>query len=148
MVRKLVSFILLSVLALQLISIFTPYTVIDPKAAKYDEQFLEYVKKYCKEDQYLQPIQKSIYFDSLPSKYAGVCFTNSKTKLTIIYNGDHWESFSEDMKFSTAMHESMHCYFDIKHSKDPTHFMYFEENNLTQDEVVVQLEELLKRLCN
>jgi hypothetical protein len=145
--KKLIRTLLYTALIFQIISILIPYKIVDPGLVKYDQEFHSYLNEHCPSKKYLNPIQKSIYFSDLAPGVMGVCQTNGLTKFTIVYDVNVWYNITEDQRFSTSMHESVHCYFNRGHSEDPGHFMYKEENHLPKDIVINQLVELIKEQC-
>ena len=124
-----------------------PYTVIDPQLSKYDTDYLNIVKQYCGSTKYFHPLQKTIYFQEMENNHIAYCARNRFTKLNIVVNSKYWKDSSEDMKYSTLVHELTHCYFRVGHSENKHHFMYSFENFLTREEVDTQLIEFLKEQC-
>lgn len=147
MITRLVRVLLYTALSFYIIGLLIPYNIVDPELNKYDLIFNEYLNKYCPSKKYLHPIQKGIYFGELRPGAMAVCQTNGFSKMTIIYDIDVWNSIQESERFSTAMHESVHCYFTMGHSDDPAHFMYPTENYLSKEVIEEQLIALIKERC-
>lgn len=131
-----------------ILSHLIPYKTINPEMAPYEQEYLHYVVKYCRPDQYLSnPLQKSFEIAPLANYAIARCISNGYTNMYITYNSKYWKMDSHDARLSTMFHELTHCYFNERHSGDPKHFMYSDENYLSAETVQVQLEEYLKKKC-
>jgi len=131
-----------------LIGLLYPINIVDHRVLYYDQLFLGYLEKNCTKKRYMTPIQKIIKIEPMGVEYIGICYTNHITRINIIYNEVFWDRLTEDQRYSTAMHENMHCYFGIDHIDDPNHFMYKYENDVPKIVVYEQLIDLLRKLCN
>jgi hypothetical protein len=127
-------------------SYLIPYTVVDPQLAPYEEEFMGHVKKYCREDQYFHPIQKTEEIKDLPWIVVARC-KRTLTSMTVTFNRQYWDGNNHDSRASTLFHEYLHCYFSEPHSEDPDNFMYFEETYVPIDKVNKQLDEILQKRC-
>ena len=124
-----------------------PYTVIDPQLSKYDTDYLNIVKQYCGSTKYFHPLQKTIYFEDMNTNHIAYCARNMFTKLNIVVDTKYWNISTDDMKYSTMVHELTHCYFKVGHSSNIGHYMYSYENFLPRETVNAQLIEFLKEQC-
>ena len=126
---------------------FVPYTSIDPELAKFDNEFVAEVKKYCREDQYFHPIQKRIFFENIEDKQVIAQCGYSPFNFKVGVSYFHWRRSSEEQKFATLNHEFTHCYFKVGHNPDPGNYMYAFENYLPREVVKKQLTDFLAERC-
>lgn len=139
--------ILLLILILEFSWFFCNYHDIDSELIGYNNFFINELQIYCNPDQYFYPRKTVIKIANSSAKEVGIC-RMGLLRFEIVFNKQYWNDLDEDTRFSTAMHEFLHCYMKYgKHSKDPDHFMYFMENNLKKEIVVKQLREMLKEEC-
>lgn len=130
-----------------LISQFIPYKTIDPTLYPYKQEFLTIVNEHCSYFQYFHPIQEAMYFDDLQNGMCAYSLSNRLSKLNVVVNIRYWNNATDDMKYSTMMHEFSHGYLEAKHSDNPLNYMWPYENYLPKELVKAQLIEALILKC-
>lgn len=63
-------------------------------------------------------------FQKLPDSLA-ICAVSKSGDKKIIINTDYWKSASDTKRVYILFHEIGHCDFDMDHTDDPDHFMYY-----------------------
>lgn len=133
------------------ISLLIPYDIVDPQIKPYETEYLNTVKKYCKDDQYYgHPLQKYIGIEDLqnPTQIAYCSYSPLGNKFTLIFNKKYWDVEPNNLKKVTLWHEFFHCYFHELHSDDQANFMYAYETYVPVDVMEQQAIELLKKRCS
>jgi hypothetical protein len=144
MLKLIISIFLTAVISV--IVNFFPIEKIDPQLKPYYDQFNEIALQTCPIIKLNHPKHRIIKMDNLDLGVMGLCQIYSSGYILSIDKG-YWKRDGEDVRFSTFMHEILHCALFIEHSRDPKNLMYPTENYITKEETIRQVIKIIKNKC-
>lgn len=123
-----------------------PFSHTNKTLIPYTNKVMAIVNKYCKKDQYNNPLHEYIYFTKLKGDDIGEC-GYGYNKFIIRIDSKFWLKASEDERIEVIFHEMYHCLFKKDHVDNSNNYMYYKIADLNKDVVIQQFTEDVKRIC-
>lgn len=121
---------------------------------------MHFIEANCDKTQYRYPLFLTMQFDNLlkrgivgeTTSYNYRLYTGQTIHYSdILIDTVDWNLYSRDNKFRVVFHELTHALFyypDLYDESHRYHFMYFMEQDISEQAVKIQLVNLLSYLCH
>lgn len=139
--------ILLLILTFNLPNILTFSIKRDKVLLEVFNRNLNLIGQFCKKGEYRYPFFTSITFGNMPDGDVVAYCHRKANGFSLVFDKRYWGILSEVDRNQLMMHEMAHCMFNERHSTNPKHFMSASMNELTEQELNVQVYDFLNKKC-